>query len=137
LSILQSDLGGESDCESHNDLEADPFSRACRLIHGVEQAAANSTERAADEPENGDDADLREGKALRNSCETKRDDQGQHTNTRADRVCVVDALEVDWQVVEDNEVGAGEEDHEECAGPDILFCELRSMVSGLVTMRIG
>jgi hypothetical protein len=51
LRILQRDLGGESDGEAHDDLEADLFACACRLVHGVKQTTADGTERAADEPE--------------------------------------------------------------------------------------
>lgn len=112
---MQSDLGGKPDCETHDDLETNPFPCACRIIHSVEQAAANSAERAADEPENGHDAKLSKCEALRNSRKCKWDDQSQHTNPEADGVCVVDALEVDWQVLEDDEAGDREEDHEASA----------------------
>jgi hypothetical protein len=136
LGILQSNLGSESDCEAHNDLEADPFPRACRLVYGIEQAAANGTERAADKPEDRHDTDLRECETLRNSRERKRDDQCQHTDTRADWVRVVYALEVYRQIVEDDEVGARKEYHKESTGPDVALCELRDLVSVLVIVCV-
>lgn len=136
MSILQGDLSGESDCGTHNDLETDPFPCANRLVHGVEQAAANGTERAADEPENGHNADFCERETLCNGREGKRDDQRQHANTRADWVRVVDTLEVDWQVVEDDKVGSWKEDHEESARPYVALCELRDLASVLPRVAI-
>lgn len=106
LSVLQGDLSRESDCEAYDDLEPNPFPGACRFVHGVEEAAAYRAERAADEPEERHDADFRESKALRDSGEGEWDDQGQHADTRADRVRVVDGLKVERQVVQDDEVGA-------------------------------
>ena len=104
LSILQSNLRGESDREAHDDLKSDPFPCACCFVHGVEQPAANSSERAAYEPEHGNDADFGESETLRDGCECKRDDQCQHADAGADWVRIVDALGVDWEVVEDDEV---------------------------------
>lgn len=106
MGILKSDLGGEPDCETYDDLETKPFPCACRLIQSVGQAAANSAERAAHEPENRHDTNFNKGETLRNSRKCKWYDKCQHANTRADGVRVVDALEVEWQVVEDDEVGA-------------------------------
>jgi hypothetical protein len=122
-------LSRESDCEAYDDLEPNPFPGACRFVHGVEEAAAYRAERAADEPEERYDADFRKSKALRDSGEGEWDDQGQHADTRADRVRVMDGLKVERQVVQDDEVGAWEEDHEEGAGPDVALCELWDVVS--------
>jgi hypothetical protein len=137
LRILQRDLGGESDGEAHDDLEADLFACACRLVHGVKQTTADGTERAADEPEQRHDADLCEREALRDGRKGERDDQGQHADAGADRVGIMDGLEVEREVVEDDEVGAREEDHEESAGPDVSLCELRCLVSVCCVTRRG
>jgi len=58
---------------------------------------------------------------LDDSSESQRDDESEHADARVDGGGGVDALEVDGEVVEEDEVGAAEEEHVEGAYPDVAF----------------
>lgn len=100
LRIGDCDLESPTGHKAHEYLIANPL--ACRSIgvHGVEQTCADSRQGTADEPEQRDDADFGQRKALYNGGDGKRDNEREHPNARSDRTGIVDALEVDRKVVE-------------------------------------
>jgi hypothetical protein len=126
LRIGDCDLESPAGHEAHEYLIANPF--ACRSfgIHGVEQACADGLQSTADEPEQRDDTDLGQRKALYDGGDGERDDEREHPDSGSDGTGVVDALKVDREVVKQCEVCSSEEEHEHGAYPNVAFLDLRA-----------
>jgi len=121
LCICNCDLECSSSSKANEDLISDPFSSRSASIKGIHQPCTYRCNRTTNDPEKRHDADFRQCKALDDGGESQRDDQSEHSNARVDGGGRVDGLEVDGEVVEEDEVGAAEEEHVEGAYPDVAF----------------
>jgi hypothetical protein len=126
LRIGDRDLESPTGHEAHEYLIANPL--ACRsvCIHGVEQTCPDGFQGTADEPEQRDNADLGQRKALHDGGDGERDDEREHPDSGSDGTGVVDALEVDREVVEQCEVCSSEKEHKHRAHPDVALHNLRA-----------
>jgi len=126
LRIGDRDLESPTGHEAYEYLIANPL--ACRSIgvHSVEESCADGLQRTTDEPEQRDDANLGQRKALYDGGDGERDDEREHSDSGSDRTGVVDALKIDREVVEQCEVCSSEEEHEHRAYPDVALHNLRA-----------
>ena len=121
LRIGDRNLESPASHEADQDLVTDPFACVSVGIHSVEQTCADSFQSTTNQPEQRDNADLGQCKALNDSGNGERDDEREHPDTGSDRTSVVDALEVDRQVVEQCEICPSKEEHKHRSHPDIAF----------------
>jgi hypothetical protein len=111
-------LPREAKAETSNDLEPDP--EPCLRVRAkrVKEARSDGSKASAKgEP----DPDLSRfgGQGARDhGSNADGDDHGEIADTRVDWTGVIHALEVDGEIVEDDKVGAAEEEGEARVGPD-------------------
>ena len=90
--------------EANNDLITDPLSGRRLRIHGVEESTSNRAQCSSKNPKERNNADLHECESLDNSGYSQRDDERKHSDAGSDGTGVMNALEIDRQVIEYDKV---------------------------------
>ena len=86
-------------------------------IKRIEKTTANGANHSTDNHKRSGVANLRQRGTLEYTCQREHENEREIVDAGADGAGVVDGLKVDGEVVEDIEVGAGEEELEEAACP--------------------
>lgn len=112
------DLEGEPVSEARQDLIPNPFACRCSNVESKQYTSGNGYDHRASCQIRSCNARLRDDSACDKGGNAKHDNERNVAHTRANRTAVVDALEIDGQIIERDEIRASEEKAPYAVDPD-------------------